>query len=170
MGLLSVCLEPGGPDLPSTAGTTRLGGPSRWVACQCLGEGSGRRGVRWMGGLGGRIAPAEGCLRLAAISRQRPQPQPARNGAGPFCCREQQDRLWLQKQLQQRVSGRTSTHTHTRTHTLQRGLTGQEVGGQKGQMGIFANATLATDRSHPTQLSLGAKRTANCSGRRVRLG
>lgn len=46
---------------------------------------------------------------------------------------------------------------HTLTHLLQRGLTGTAWEGKKGQMGIFANATLVADRSHPRELSLGAK-------------
>lgn len=74
--------------------------------------------------------------------------------------------LWL---LQRKSCRRRLQVEGARTHVAA-WLDRHEVGGQKGQMGIFANATLVTDRSHPMELSLGAKRGAGRSGRRVRLG
>lgn len=95
-----------------------------------------------------------------------PAPQPARNGAGTgFSCSAQQNRLWLQRKCCRRRLQVKGARTHVAAWLVRHG-----VGGQKGQMGIFANVTLVTDRSHPWELSLGAKRQAGHSGRRVRLG
>ena len=95
-----------------------------------------------------------------------PAPKPARNGAGRFFCTTEQDRLWLQQLLQQTASVITHSHTHAAVW-----LNRHDVGGQKGQMGIFANVTLACYRPDASEgAEFGAKRTACRSGRRVRLG
>lgn len=109
-----------------------------------------------------RDATGRWLLRLAAISRQRPHLSLLATTLDVFSCSTEQDSLWLQHQM---ASATTRSHTHAAAWLNRHG-----VGGQKGQMGIFANVTLATDRSHPRELSLGAKRTAGRSGRRVRLG
>lgn len=112
-------------------------------------------------------APAEGCCdwrRYLGSARTLSLP---RNGAG-WCLPAARSRtvLWL---LQRKSCRRRLQVKGARTHVAA-WLDRHEVGGQKGQMGIFANATLVTDRSHPMELSLGAKRRAGRSGRRVRLG
>lgn len=116
MGFLSVCLEPGGPDLPSTAGTTRLGGPARWVACQCRhGRRIGTEGVSMDGkGLeGGSRRPRVVCdwrrylgstrnLSLLATALDHFAAESSRTACG---CRNSCSRVYQ------------GERAHTRTHT-----------------------------------------------------
>ncbi|KAH8766186.1 hypothetical protein F5883DRAFT_98001 [Diaporthe sp. PMI_573] len=125
MGLLSVCLEPGGGAGPSVSGRySTVGGRfDRLLPMQSLmKEGFGTEGVQMDGGKWweGCDAPAEGfcdwrrrlgSARASACSQRPRTVYPAARG--------QQNRLWLQKVLQRTASGITSTQ---KTHnTLQRG-------------------------------------------------
>lgn len=160
-----ICLPgAGGPDLPCTAGS--ICGRRGFARPRCQCRNRGRIGTEKGGGFDGWGCAGRRLSRLAAISRQRPHLSLLATALDGSSCSAQQDRLWL---LQRKCCRRRLQAKGARTHVAA-WLDRHEVGGQKGQMGIFASVTLVTDRSHPRELSLGAKRRAGGSGRRVRLG